>query len=107
MLQTRSEVFKMSNYLRNRMKDRLQYCLYWKKNVDIYLANKEIFKKTDDEYYRTRPLLKLILDVYFIPINFLKLIKFIRMCHEYKKNQIEIKVLTKELLHEEIRKVND
>ena len=89
------------------MKDRLQYCLNWKKNVGIYLANKEIFKKTDDEYYRTRPLLKLILDVYFIPINFLKLIKFIRMRHEYKKNQIEIKVLTKELFHEEIRKVND
>ena len=43
------------------MKDRLQYCLYWKKNVDLYLANKEISKKTDDEYYRTRPLLKLIL----------------------------------------------
>ena len=97
----------MRNYLRNKMKDRLQYCLNWKKNVDIYLANKEIFKKTDDEYYRTRPLLKLILDVYFIPINFLKFLKFIRMIHEYNKNQIEIKVLTKELFHEEIRKVND
>ena len=97
----------MRNYLRNKMKDRLQYCLNWEKNVDIYLANKEIFKKTDDEYYRTRPLLKLILDVYFIPINFLKLLKFIRMIHEYNKNQIEIKVLTKELFHEEIRKVND
>ena len=35
----------MRNYLRNRMKDRLQYCLYWKKNVDIYLANKEIYKE--------------------------------------------------------------
>ena len=89
------------------MKVRLHYCLGWQKNVDIYLANKEILKKTDDEYYRTRPLLKLILDIYFIPINFLKLMKFIRMRHEYKKNQIEIKVLTKELFHEEIRKVND
>ena len=97
----------MSNFLRNKLKDRLQYCIGWKKNVDIYLANKEIFKKTEDEYYRTRPLLKLILNIYFIPINFLKFLKFIRMRHEYKKNQIEIKVLTKELLHEEIRKVND
>ena len=97
----------MSNFLRNKLKDRLQYCIGWKKNVDIYLANKEIFKKTEDEYYRTRPLLKSILNIYFIPINFLKFLKFIRMRHEYKKNQIEIKVLTKELLHEEIRKVND
>ena len=89
------------------MKDRLHYCLGWEKNVHIYLANKEILKKTEDEYYRTRPLLKLILDLYFIPINFLKLLKFIRMRHEYKKNQIEIKVLSKELFHEEIKKVND
>ena len=44
MLQTRSEVFKMRNYLRNKMKVRLHYCLGWQKNVDIYLANKEILK---------------------------------------------------------------
>ena len=87
------------------MKDRLAVLFILEKNVDIYLANKEIFKKTEDEYYRTRPLLKLILVTYFIPINFLKLLKFIRMRHEYKP--IEIKVLTKELFHEEIRKVND
>ena len=77
------------------MKVRLHYCLGWQKNVDIYLANKEILKKTDDEYYRTRPLLKLILDIYFIPINFLKLMKFIRMRHEYKKTKLRLKFLKK------------
>ena len=41
----------------------------FQENVDLYLANKEISKKTDDEYYRTRPLLKLILVTYFIPIK--------------------------------------
>ena len=57
----------MRNYLKNKMKDRLAYCMEWKNSVDIYLANKEITKKADIEYYRSRPILKLILDIYFIP----------------------------------------
>ena len=87
----------MRNYLKNKMKDRLTYCYEWKKSVDIYLANKEITKKADQEYYKSKPLLKLILDVYFIPLNILKLIRYLRMIHEYKKNQVEIGFLNKEL----------
>ena len=79
--------------------------LEWANSVDIYLANKKITKKADTEYYRSRPILKLILDIYFIPTNFIKLLKFLRMLHEYKKNQIEIKVLTYELSHKENRRV--
>ncbi len=87
------------------MKDRLAYCMEWKNSVDIYLANKEITKKADIEYYRSRPILKLILDIYFIPTNFIRLLKFLRMWHEYKKNQIEIKVLTYELFNKENRRL--
>ena len=95
----------MRNYLKNKMKDRLAYCMEWKNSVDIYLANKEITKKADIEYYRSRPILKLILDIYFIPTNFVKLLKYLRMLHEYKKNQIEIKVLTYELFNKENRRL--
>ena len=87
----------MRNYLKNKMKDRLTYCHEWKNSVDIYLASKEVTKKTNEEYYKSKPLLKLILDVYFIPLNILKLIGYLRMIHEYKKNQVEIGVLNKEL----------
>ena len=80
----------MRNYLKNKMKDRLAYCMEWKNSVDIYLANKEITKKADIEYYRSRPILKLILDIYFIPTNFVNLLKYLRMLHEYNNNQIEI-----------------
>ena len=97
----------MRNYLKNKMKDRLAYCMEWKNSVDIYLANKEITKKTDIEYYKSRPILRLILDIYFIPTNFIRLLKYLRMLHEYKKNQIEIKVLTYELFHKKNRIVND
>ncbi len=97
MLQSNSEVLKMRNYLKNKMKDRLTYCHEWKNSVDFYLANKEITKKADIEYYKSRPILKLILDIYFIPTNFIRLLKFLRMFHEYKKNQVEINVLIREL----------
>ena len=97
----------MKNYLKNKMKNRLAYCVEWKNSVDIYLANKEITKKADIEYYKSRQILKLILDIYFIPTNLIKLLKYLKILHEYKKNQIEIKVLTYELFHKKNRSVND
>ncbi len=97
MLQSKSEIFKMRNYLKNKMKDRLAYCQDWKNSVDIYLANKKITKKADKEYYKSKPLLKLVLDIYFIPYNILRFFRYLRMLHEYKKNQVEIKVLTREI----------
>ncbi len=87
----------MKNYLKNKMKDRLSYCKEWKNSVDLYLANKEISKKADNEYYKSKPILKFFLDIYFLPYNLLKLFKYMRMLHEYKKNQVEIKILSKEL----------
>ena len=87
------------------MKDRLSYCREWKNSVDIYWANKEITKKTDKEYYRSRPVLKLILDIYFIPYNTIRFLKFLRMSHEYKKNQVEIKVLSKVIKDDEQQKL--
>ena len=87
----------MNNYYKNKLKDRLTYCKDWKQSIDMYLANKEITKKADDEYYKSKPLLKLILDIYFIPLNIIRFMRNLRMIHEYKKNQVEIKVLNKEL----------
>ena len=87
----------MKNYFKNKIKERLSYCKEWKNSVDIYLASKEVTKKTNEEYYKSKPLLKLILDVYFIPYNMLRFFRYLRMIHEYKKNQVEINVLTREL----------
>ena len=66
-------------------------------SVDLYIANKQITKKADKEYYKSKPILKLVLDIYFLPYNLLRLFRYLRMVHEYKKNQVEIKVLSKEL----------
>ena len=90
----------MSNYYKNKLRERLTYCQDWKHSVDMYLANKEITKQTDKEYYKSRPLLKIVLDVYFLPYNLLKFVRYLRMRHEYKKNQIEIEVLSEKLNQE-------
>ena len=87
----------MRNYFKNKIKDRLTYCKEWKNSVDIYLASKEITKKTNKEYYKSKPLIKLILDIYFMPYNILRLFRYLKMVHEYKKNQVEIKILMREL----------
>ena len=97
MLQTNREVHKMSNYFKNKLKDRLTYCREWKHSIDLYLANKEITKKADEEYYKTRPFLKIVLDIYFLPYNLLRFVRYLRMWHEYKKNEIEIAVLSKKI----------
>lgn len=87
----------MTNYFKNKLKDRLTYCRDWKYSIDLYLANREITKKADKEYYKTRPFLKIILNFYFLPYNLLKFVRYLRIRHEYKKNEIEIKVLNEQL----------
>ena len=87
----------MSNYFKNKLKERLTYCREWKYSIDLYLANKEITKNADEEYYKTRPFLKIVLDIYFLPYNLLRFVRYLRMRHEYKKNEIEITVLSKKI----------
>ena len=41
--------------------------------------------------------LKLVLSIYFLPYNLLRLIRYLRIRHDYKKNEIEMVVLTKKL----------
>ena len=97
MLQTNCEVYKMNNYFKNKLKDRLTYCKSWKHDIDMYLANKEITKQADEKFYKTRPFLKLVLNIYFLPYNLLRLARYLRIIHDYKKNEIEITVLSKNI----------
>ena len=55
----------MSNYFKNKLKDRLTYCKDWKHSIDMYLANKEITKQANEEFYKTRPFLKFVLTFNF------------------------------------------
>ena len=97
MLQTNCEVCKMNNYFKNKLKDRLTYWKSWKHDIDMYLANKEITKQADKEFYKTRPFLKFLLNIYFLPYNLLRLARYVRIRHDYEKNEIEMKVLNNQL----------
>ena len=87
----------MNNYYKNKLKDRLTYCKSWKHDIDMYLANKEITKQADKEFYKTRPFLKFLLNIYFLPYNLLRLASYVRIKHDYEKNEIEMKVLNNQL----------
>ena len=94
----------MKNYIKNKIKDRLTYCQDWKNSIDLYLANKKITQQADREFYKTRPILKLILDIYFLPYNLWRLLRYLRIKHDYQKNEIEIKVLNKQIKGNENQK---
>ena len=87
----------MNNYYKNKLKDRLSYCKSWKHDIDMYLANKEITEQADKEFYKTRPFLKFLLNIYFLPYNLLRLARYVRIRHDYEKNEIEMKVLNNQL----------
>ena len=87
----------MNNYYKNKLKDRLTYCKSWKHDIDMYLANKEITEQADKEFYKTRPFLKFLLNIYFLPYNLLRLARYVRIRHDYEKNEIEMKVLNNQL----------
>ena len=87
----------MRNYVKNKIKDRLTYCKDWKNSVELYLENRKISNKTNEEFYKSKRFLKIILDVYYLPYNVCKFYGYLKMIHEYKKNETEIKVLSREL----------
>ena len=87
----------MKNYIKSKIKERLNYCEDWKHAIELYLTNKEITQQADKEFYKTRPFLKFVLNIYFLPYNLLRLARYLRIRHEYKKNKIEMEVLTKKL----------
>ena len=94
----------MKNYIKNKIKDRLTYCQDWKHSIDLYLANKEITQQADKEFYKTRPILKLVLDIYFLPYNLWRLLRYLRIKHDYQKNEIEIEILNKQIKGNENQK---
>ena len=66
----------MRNYVKNKFKDRLTYCKDWKNSIELYLENKEISSKTNQEFYKSRPFLKIILDVYYLQ-KWLRFVEFL------------------------------
>ena len=51
----------MNYYLKTKLKDRLDYCIEWKRKAENYIFYRGITEAVDEEYYKQRPVLRFIL----------------------------------------------
>jgi len=79
------------------------YCLNWKKDTELYLKYKNLTDTVNRKYYEKKPILKLFLNIYFLPINVLKFLQLSRISRDLEKNNIEISYIYSQLEKEENR----
>ena len=48
----------MNNFFKEKLKDRLMYCLNWKKDTELYLKYKNLTDTVNRKYYEKKPILK-------------------------------------------------
>ena len=44
----------MNNFFKEKLKDRLMYCLNWKKDTELYLKYKNLTDTVNKEYYKKK-----------------------------------------------------
>ena len=94
------------NYLfKEKLKERLEYCLEWRRDTQLYLHSKNLTDTVNHRYYQKRPLSKFLLDIYFLPINILKFLRFLKIKKNLEINAIEIDYIYSQL--ENRRKKNE
>ena len=94
------------NYLfKEKLKERLEYCLEWRRDTELYLHSKNLTDTVSHRYYQKRPLSKFLLDIYFLPINILKFLRFLKIKKNLEINAIEIDYIYSQL--ENRRKKNE
>ena len=91
----------MNNFFKEKLKDRLMYCLNWKKDTELYLKYKNLTDTVNKKYYEKRPILNYFLKIYFLPINMLKFLHLLRITRDLEKNNIEISYIYSQLEKEE------
>ena len=86
------------NYLfKEKLKERLEYCLEWRRDTELYLHSKNLTDTVNHRYYQKRPLSKFLLDIYFLPINILKFLRFLKIKKNLEINAIEIDYIYNQL----------
>tara|TARA_B100000579_G_scaffold321915_1_gene271626 strand:+ start:484 stop:777 length:294 start_codon:yes stop_codon:yes gene_type:complete len=86
------------NYLfKEKLKDRLEYCLEWRRDTELYLYSSNLTDTVNDRYYEKRPLSKFLLKIYFLPINIFKFLRYLRIKKNLEINAIEIDYIYSQL----------
>ena len=90
------------NYLiKEKLKDRLQYCLDWRRDTELYLVSVDLTDTVNNKYYEKRPLLGFLLRIFNLPINTYYFFKFLRIRRDLEQNAIEIDYIHSQLKNKE------
>jgi len=91
----------MNYFFKEKLKDRLEYCLDWRRDTELYLMSESLTNKVNEEYYRKRPIRKFLLTIYLLPINLINFFHNLRVAKDLEKNAIEIDYIYSQLDHQE------
>ena len=82
------------NYI---LKERLKIQEEWLRGFLIAKKHDDIDKEADRSYYKEKPILPLLLKIYFFPTSLLKFVSLVRAMHIYNKCKAQVEVLKKEI----------
>jgi len=91
----------MNYFFKEKLKDRLEYCIDWRRDTELYLMSKSLTNKVNEEYYKKRPIIKFLVMIYFLPINFINFFHNLRVAKDLEKNAIEIDYIYSQLSDQE------
>ena len=79
------------------LKERLSIYLDCKSNWQNYFKNQEINEKVKKKFYKNKKILNFFINIYFLPINFLKYCEKKKDRHVYDKIVTTINIIKDEL----------
>ena len=79
------------------LKDRLRHQERWLKDFGIREKHEEINTKAAKAYYKEKPILLLLLKIYFLPTNFCNFVSRLRAMYLYNMCTKEVEILKKEI----------
>ena len=87
----------MQNKFSHILKERLENRLEWREYYEYILTHKELSKKAKKEFYKEKPLINLVLKLYFLPLNLFSYLLYLKTWHYYEMASKEIEMLKKEM----------
>ena len=85
----------MKNKLDEIIKERLENRLEWRNYLGWLLTHRNLSINAKKEFYKDKPLLNLILKLYFLPYNSIKYFNYICDRHKFEMIETEIRMLKK------------
>ena len=85
----------MRNNINEIIKERLENRCLWRSYLGWRLTHKDLSNLAKKEFYKEKPLLSLIIKIYFLPYNLLKYLIYALEKHKLDMIDKEIEILNK------------